>query len=232
MRIFALVLTLCSSASLFAAETAHDRLTSAAKVFNEVMATPDKGIPRDLLGKAHCIVIVPGMKQAALGIGGKFGRGFAVCREHGANWGGPAAVRVEGGSAGFQIGASNTDIVMLVMNDGGMRHLLEDKFMLGTEATVAAGPVGRQASASTDVQMSAEILSWSRSKGLFGGIALHGATLRQDVDMNEELYGSRFTNEKILAGGQVAPVGRMAVLTAALNRYSPDGDAGRARSQR
>src|SRR4029077_4114111 len=118
----------------------------------------------------------------ALGIGGKFGRGYAVCRENHAHWGGPAAIRVEGGSFRFQLGASNTDVVMLVMDERGMRRLLEDKVTLGAEATVAAGPVGRTTSANTDAKLSAEILSWSRSKGLFAGIALQGATLRPDAD--------------------------------------------------
>jgi len=223
MRKFALALSLCSSVVLFAADTAQERLSDATKVFNEIMATPDKGVPQELLETAHCIVIVPGMKQAALGIGAKFGRGYTVCRQNRAGWGAPAAIRVEGGSFGFQIGVSNTDIIMLVMNDRGMRRLLEDKVTLGAEATVAAGPVGRQTSASTDVQVSAEILSWSRSKGLFAGIALHGATLRPDNDVNEELYGSKLTNKEILMGGQTAPAGAMDLITA-LNRYSPRED--------
>ena len=225
MRKLALALSLCSSVVLFAADTAQERLSDATMVFNEIMATPDKSIPQDLLEKAQCIVIVPGMKQAAFGIGGKLGRGYAVCRQNRANWGAPAAIRVEGGSVGFQIGVSNTDIVMLVMNDRGMSRLLEDQFTLGSEATVAAGPVGRQTSASTDVQMSAEILSWSRSKGLFAGIALHGATLRPDNDVNQELYGSKLTNKEILTGGRTPPAGAVGLLTAALNRYSPRGNA-------
>ena len=226
MRKFALALSLCSSVVLFAADTAQERLSDATKVFNEIMDTPDKGVPQDLLEKAHCIVIVPGMKQAAFGIGAKFGRGYAVCRQNRGKWGAPAAFRVEGGSVGFQIGASNTDIVMLLMNERGMRRLLEDKFTLGGEATVAAGPVGRQTSASTDVQLQAEILSWSRSKGLFAGIALHGATLRPDNDVNEELYGSKLTNKEILTGTQTAPAGAMGLITA-LNRYSPHEDKDR-----
>jgi lipid-binding SYLF domain-containing protein len=234
MRKFALALSLCSSVVLLAADTAHERLSDATKVFNEIMAAPDKGIPRDLLQKAHCIVIVPGMKQAALGIGGKFGRGYVACRQNRANWVGPAAIRVEGGSVGFQIGVSNTDIVMLVMNDSGMRRLLEDQFTLGSEATVAAGPVGRQTSASTDAQMSAEILSWSRSKGLFAGVALHGATLRPDNDVNEELYGTKLTNKEILTmtGDRPAPAGVMGLFTAALNRYSPREDAARGKTNK
>src|SRR3954447_2797748 len=132
MRKFALALALCSSTVLLADDTAQERMSDATKVFSEVMATPDKGIPQELLEKAHCVVIVPGLKQAAFGIGGKFGRGFAVCRRStAAGWGAPAAVRVEGGSFGFQIGASSTDVVMLVMNERGMRRLLEDKFTVG-----------------------------------------------------------------------------------------------------
>jgi lipid-binding SYLF domain-containing protein len=220
MKKFALALSLCSTVGLFAADTPQERLSDATKVFNEIMATPDKGIPQDLIEKANCVVIVPGMKQAAFGIGGKFGRGYAVCRENHGHWGGPAAIRVEGGSFGFQIGASNTDIIMLIMNDKGMRRLLEDKVTLGAEATVAAGPVGRQTSASTDAQLSAEILSWSRSKGLFAGIALHGATMRPDNDVDEELYGAKLTNKEILSGEPKVPASAHELI-AALNRYSP-----------
>jgi lipid-binding SYLF domain-containing protein len=223
MRKFALALSLCSSAVLLAADTPQERLSDSAKVFNEIMATPDKGIPQDLLEKANCVVIVPGMKQAAFGIGGKFGRGYALCRENGRHWGGPAAVRVEGGSFGFQIGGSSTDIVMLVMNERGMRRLLEDKFTLGAEATVAAGPVGRETAANTDAQLSAEILSWSRAKGLFAGIALQGATMRPDNDVNQELYGKKLTNKEILAGGVQPPASARELITA-LNRYSPHQD--------
>jgi lipid-binding SYLF domain-containing protein len=225
MRKFALALSLCSSAVLVAADTPQERLSDSAKVFNEIMATPDKGIPQDLLEKANCIVIVPGMKQAAFGIGGKWGRGYAVCRrENGRHWGGPAAIRVEGGSFGFQIGGSSTDVVMLVMNERGMRRLLEDKFTLGGEATVAAGPVGRESSANTDAQLSAEILSWSRAKGLFAGIALQGATMRPDNDVDQELYGRKLTNKEILTG-DVQPPASSRELISALNRYSPREDS-------
>ena len=220
MRKLAFGLLFCSSVVLFAADTAQERLSDATNVFNEIMATPDKGVPQELLETAHCIIIVPGMKQAAFGIGAKWGRGYAVCRQHHAGWGAPAAIRVEGGSFGFQIGGSSTDIVMLLMNERGMRRLLEDKVTLGAEATVAAGPVGRQTAASTDVQMSAEILSWSRSKGLFAGIALHGATMRPDLDVNAELYGRKLTNREILTGAHRPPQGA-AELINALNRYSP-----------
>jgi len=219
MRQFALALALSSPAVLLAADTAQERMSDATKTFSEIMATPDRGIPQDLLEKAHCIVIVPGMKQAALGIGGKFGRGFAVCRHTSGGWGAPAAIRVEGGTFGFQIGASSTDVVMLVMNDRGMRRLMEDKVTLGGEATVAAGPVGRTTSANTDVQLSAEILSWSRSKGLFAGIALQGATLRPDNDVNQELYGAKLSNKEILTGDQTPPASAQS-LVSSLGKYS------------
>jgi len=219
MRKFALALALSSPALLLAADTAQERMADATKVFTEVMSTPDKGIPQDLLEKAHCVVIVPGLKQAAFGVGGKFGRGFAVCRHTGGGWGAPAAVRVEGGTFGFQLGASSTDVLMLVMNERGMRRLTEDKFTLGGEATVAAGPVGRSSSATTDAQLSAEILSWSRSKGLFAGIALQGATLRPDNDVNQELYGAKLSNKEILMGDQHAPDSAHS-LVSALGKYS------------
>jgi lipid-binding SYLF domain-containing protein len=219
MRKFVLAVAIAAPALMFAADTAQERMSDATAVFHEIMATPDKGIPQDLLEKAHCIVIVPGMKQAAFVVGAKYGRGFAVCRRNNAGWGAPAAVRVEGGSFGFQIGGSATDVVMLVMNDRGMRRLLEDKFTLGGEATVAAGPVGRTTSANTDAQLSAEILSWSRSKGLFAGIALQGATLRPDNDVNQDLYGAKLTNKEILTGNQTAPASSQNLI-ASLDKYS------------
>jgi len=205
---------------LFAADTAQQRLQDATEVFRDIMATPDKGIPSDLIDKAHCLVVVPGVKQAAFVVGGKYGKGFTVCRrDTNVGWGAPGAVTVEGGSVGFQIGASSTDVIMLVMNERGMRRLLEDKFTIGAEATVAAGPVGRSASAMTDAQLKADILSWSRSKGLFAGIALSGATLRNDLDSNQELYGSRLRNNDILLTDRKAPAGASA-LTELLNHHS------------
>lgn len=220
MKKLCIALALLGSGLLLRAETPRERLADARDILNEVMASPDKGIPHDLLDKAHCVVIVPGMKQAAFVVGAKYGRGFAVCREGHAGWGAPSAIRVEGGSFGFQIGASSTDVVMLVMNERGMRRLLEDKFTLGAQATVAAGPVGRSATAQTDVQLSADILSWSRSKGLFAGIALQGATLRNDTDENRELYGRPLKNKDILLTDRHVPAAGEA-LVAALNGYSP-----------
>jgi lipid-binding SYLF domain-containing protein len=208
-----------ASLPVFAGDTAQERLTDATSVLNEIMATPDKGIPQDLLEKAHCIVIVPGVKQAAFIVGGKFGKGFATCRRDRGGWGAPGAVRVEGGSFGFQIGANSTDVVMLIMNERGMRRLDEDKFTVGADATVAAGPVGRSTSAQTDAQLSADILSWSRSKGLFAGIALTGATLRNDLDDNKELYGQALHNKDILMTSMRVPASARPLITA-LNHYS------------
>jgi len=204
---------------LLQAETAQERLKDATEVLNEIMATPDKGIARELLEKAHCIVIVPALKQGAFGVGGKYGRGFALCRRSGSGWGAPGAVRVEGGSFGFQIGASSTDVVMLVMNQRGMKRLLEDKFTLGANASAAAGPVGRTVTAQTDAQLSAEILSWSRSRGLFAGVALEGATLRNDLDENQELYGRKLHNKDILMTNRKAPAAAKPLITT-LNRYA------------
>jgi len=197
------------SAVAFAADRevkVEDRLDASADALTDMMRAADKGIPQDLINKAKCVVVIPGMKKAGFIFGAKYGRGFAVCREHGGvGWSAPASMRVEGGSAGFQIGLSDTDVVLLVMNDGGMRHLLSDKFTLGGEATAAAGPVGRDAAAETDAMMHAEMLSYSRSHGLFAGISLEGATLRPDEDSNRELYGRDATNREILSGDFKTP---------------------------
>lgn len=196
------------------------RLGEAASVFSEVMAAPDKGIPQELLEKAHCIVIVPGLKTAAFLVGGKYGKGYLSCRNKGGSgWSAPATVRIEGGSVGFQIGGSETDLIMLVMNQGGRDKLLQSKFTLGAEGSVAAGPVGRTATAQTDAQLHAEILSWSRSQGLFAGVALEGATLREDLDDNATLYGKRLENREIVTGGRRVPRSA-AALIGLLNKYS------------
>jgi len=196
------------------------RLDQAAAVFSEIMATPDKGIPQDLLAKAHCIVIVPELKTGAFIVGGKYGKGYLSCRnKSGAGWSAPGTVRIEGGSIGFQIGGSSTDLIMLVMSERGSAKLLESKFTLGAEGSVAAGPVGRTATAQTDAQLRADILSWSRSQGLFAGLALEGATLRQDLDDNATLYGKKLENRDIVTSG-VRPPQAAAKLLAQLNRYS------------
>ncbi len=196
------------------------RLGEAAAVFSEVMAAPDKGIPQDLLEKAHCIVIVPGLKTGAFILGGKYGKGYLSCRnKSGSGWSAPATVRIEGGSVGFRIGGSTTDLIMLVMSERGAEKLMSSKFTLGAEGSVAAGPVGRTATAQTDAQMHAEILSWSRSQGLFAGLALEGATLRQDLDDNATLYGKKLENRDIVSNGRPAPKSA-ASLMAQLNQHS------------
>jgi len=204
-----------------AAESSPDkRLENARLSFREVMHEPDKGIPRDLFDKARCIVIIPGLKKAAFIVGGKYGRGFVSCRsENGSRFGSPASVRIEGGSYGLQIGGSSTDVFMLIMNESGMKRLLSDKFTIGGEAAAAAGPVGRDASADTDVLLHAEILSWSRSRGLFAGVSLEGSTLRPDASENGKLYGKELTNQEVLAGHVKTPRGARP-LVAELNRYA------------
>jgi SH3 domain-containing YSC84-like protein 1 len=205
------------------------RLNESAAVFSEIMAAPDKGIPQDLLASAHCIVIVPGLKTAAFGFGGKYGKGYMSCRNKGgAGWSAPGTVRIEGGSVGFQIGASQTDLIMLVMSERGAEKLLASKFTLGAEGSVAAGPVGRTATAQTDAQMRAEILSWSRSQGLFAGLALEGATLRQDLDDNATIYGKKLENRAIVTSG-MRPPKQAAKLLSLLNKYSPRDGQGLAR---
>jgi lipid-binding SYLF domain-containing protein len=202
------------------AETASDRLQESAVVLKEILSAPDQSIPQDLLNEAHCVVVIPGMKKAAFLVGAKYGRGFTICRQDTrSGWGAPAAVRIEGGSFGFQIGASETDVVMLVMNRRGMEKLLQSKFTLGGAAEVAAGPVGRSSSAQTDAKMTAKILSYSRSRGVFAGISLQGATLRQDLDENQELYGHPFTNKQIVMKKIKAPAAA-ADLLAVLNLHS------------
>jgi lipid-binding SYLF domain-containing protein len=196
------------------------RLNEAAAVFSEIMAAPDKGIPQDMLANAHCIVIVPGLKTGAFLVGGKYGKGYVSCRSKaGTGWSAPGTVRIEGGSVGFQIGGSTTDLIMLVMNERGADKLLSSKFTLGAEGSVAAGPVGRTATAQTDAQMHAEILSWSRSQGLFAGLALEGATLRQDLDDNTQLYGKRLENRTIVTTPVRTP-NAAAKLISLLDKYS------------
>ena len=199
----------------------EDRLDSSAATVIDLMRASDKGIPQDLINKAHCVVVIPGMKKAGFIFGAEEGRGFAVCRRGGGSgWSAPAAMRTEGGSFGFQIGASETDVVLLIMNDGGMKHLLSDKFTLGGDASVAAGPIGREATAQTDAMMNAEILSYSRSRGLFAGISLSGATLRPDGETNHVLYGRDSTNREILTGEFKTPAAARRFVRA-LRRDSP-----------
>ncbi len=196
------------------------RLEAAATVFEEIMSVPDKAIPQELLDKAHCVAVVPGLKRGAFIFGAKYGKGYFSCRKKsGVGWTGPATVRIEGGSFGLQIGGSETDVILLVMNERGAQRLLSSRFTLGGDASVAAGPVGRTAGAQTDAFMTAEILSWSRSRGVFAGISLQGATLRQDVSENRALYGRSLENKEIITQ-ELPPPDAAARLLSALNKYS------------
>ena len=219
MKITHFTLLAASASLLFAAGDAPKRLDAAADVLTDIMASPDKGIPQDLLDKSECVVIVPGLKKGAFIIGGKYGKGFMSCRRAGAGWSAPGSIRVEGGSFGLQIGGSETDVILLVMNEGGVKKLLSSKFTLGADASAAAGPVGRTSSAATDAQMHAEILTYSRARGLFAGISLEGATLRPDEDWNKELYGKEMTNQEIVTGNTKSPAAA-ARLMSLLNKYS------------
>ncbi|MEK6304372.1 MAG: lipid-binding SYLF domain-containing protein [Acidobacteriota bacterium] len=198
-----------------------ERLNRATEVFGEIMRTPDKGIPGDLLDKAECVGIIPGLKKAGLGLGGKYGKGIVMCRQGKKVWSAPSFVTIEGGSVGFQIGVQQTDVVMLIMNRKGVDKLIGDKFTLGADASAAAGPVGRDASAQTNVRMDAEILTYSRAKGLFAGVSLNGATFRPDNDGNTDFYGKEMSPRAILLEGAVPLPEEAKPLAAALSRESP-----------
>src|ERR1700733_1020287 len=181
-----------------------DRMQKAAQVFREIMDTPDKGIPHDLLDSAKCIAIIPGDKKFAFIFGGSYGRGVVTCRTaHG--WSAPMFLAIDGGSVGYQIGGSSTDLIMLFMNDHALHSLLSDKFKLGADASVAAGPVGRSAAAGTDLKLTAEILSYSRSKGIFAGVSLDGAVVQADKSGDKAMYGDDVDRHQILSGRVAVP---------------------------
>ena len=217
-----LLLLLVSSAALAGKRSDEvERLRRATEVFNEIMQTPDKGIPGDLLDKAECVSIVPGLKKAGLGLGGKYGKGIVMCRQGKKSWSAPSFVTIEGGSVGFQIGVQQTDVVMLIMNRKGVDKLIGDKFTVGADASAAAGPVGRDTSAQTNVRLDAEILTYSRAKGLFAGVSLNGATFRPDNDGNRDFYGKEMQPRAILLDGTVPLPEEAKSLAAALSHESP-----------
>lgn len=197
------------------------RLEHATEALRAFLST-DSNIPKDLTGKAQCIVIVPGLMKGAFLFGGKYGRGFASCRRVRGGWSAPAAIAIEGGSFGPQLGGSATDLIMLVMNQTGMNRLLGDKFTLGGEVAVVEGPTGRSASANTDLLMTAAMVSYSRAKGLFVGISLEGATLRPDGGENKKLYGHEIGNGDILSGKVLPPRGARAFVSE-LNKRARKG---------
>ncbi len=179
------------------------RLKVAQDVLSEAMNAGDQSIPRDLIERAHCVAVVPGMKQAGFIVGGKYGKGYLMCRKEGGGWQGPAAVRIEGGSIGLQIGGGETDLILLVMNKAGRDRILRNEFKMGGSAAVMAGPLGKNVQAETDVYMRAEMLGYSRSRGVFAGLALNGSTLREDVDDNKAVYGQPLSNTQILDRDEV-----------------------------
>ena len=221
-----LSVVLCAGFALpaFAQQKEADRLQESYSVMKAVIGMPDKGIPRDLLNKAECVVVFPSVKKAAFVVGGSYGRGVMTCRsgaDFRGRWSAPAFFAIEGGSFGLQIGGQATDFVLLIMNEQGARSVMTSKVKLGGDASVAAGPVGRTTSAETDIVMKAEILSWSRNRGIFAGIALDGSTLRSDDDANKNLYGKDLNAKQIILQGEVKtpPAGRQ--LISLLDRMSP-----------
>jgi SH3 domain-containing YSC84-like protein 1 len=199
--LFALVLV-----NQMPAESAAGRVDSAATVLNEIMSAPDKGIPEEILGSAKCVAVVPSLLKGGFILGGAHGRGVATCRTAD-GWSAPAPFTITGGSFGLQIGVQGVDLVMLIMNDKGMQALLSSKFKLGADASAAAGPVGRHAEASTDWKMRAEVLTYSRARGLFAGITVNGAAIHQDEDATRELYGRLVPFKTILTGAVTTPAG-------------------------
>ena len=213
---------LAAASTAWAASKQEERLEDAREVLQAIMDTPDKGIPEDLLARSVCIGIIPSVKKFAFGFGGRHGAGYVLCRKNKGtgSWGPPSGFSMSGGSFGLQLGYSDTDFVLLFMNTDGMEKLLQDKFTLGADANVAAGPVGRTASAATNAQMAAKILSYSRSKGLFAGVALEGAVLRPSGDDNKELYGRKISPKDILLNGSVGTPAPAVPLIQLLTKYS------------
>ena len=205
MRIAALIVVLlCTVHPAFAQDKEDDRLKNSYTVLKEILAMPDKGLPRDLLNKSVCVIVYPSVLKAAFIVGGSYGRGVITCRTgegHNGTWSAPAMMALEGGSFGLQIGGQATDFVLLVMNDSGANSVLSSKVKLGGDASVAAGPVGRDASAETDIVMKAEILSYSRARGVFAGVSLEGSTMRSDDGANKALYGKELSAKQIVQGG-------------------------------
>ena len=218
-----LVLTLCGSAMLSAKNEVNDRVVHSAVVLRELADIPEKGIPTDLLNKSVCVAVVPSMKKAGFIFGGNYGKGVMACRTNNGTgpWSAPSMIFVGGGSFGLQIGGQAVDLVLLIMNLSGLESLLDSKFTLGGDASVAAGPVGRTASAQTDAWMSAKILAYSRSRGIFGGITLKGDVLRPDNDANHVLYGKDVVPRNILFNRSDAVPKDAKIFIDELTRISP-----------
>ncbi len=207
---FCLMLTcVCAAFAASPRQSLQDRVDAAKAVIDEIMATPDRTVPTNILASATCVGVVPAMKKAAFGFGGQYGQGVVTCRT-GHGWSGPVFIRMAGGSFGFQIGAQSTDLVLVAVNQRGFQDLLKSKFKIGGDASAAAGPVGRAGQASTDWKMNAELLSYSRNKGLFAGIDLDGTSVSQNAEDTEVYYGGDHSFEGILSGQVAVPAGAIA----------------------
>jgi lipid-binding SYLF domain-containing protein len=217
-RFLAVCLLLCVASAAWAAESdddenkAEDRIKAAANVLDEIQSAPDQGVPEEVLGSAECVAIVPSMLKGGFIVGARYGRGVASCRTP-KGWSAPAFFSVQGGSVGLQIGGQAVDLVMLIMNQDGMRNLLSSKFKLGADASVAAGPVGRHAAADTDWKLRAQILSYSRARGAFAGLELSGAAIKQDKDSTREFYGRMVPFKTALTGTIDAPANAYPLLS-------------------
>ena len=222
-RMLVVVLMLVCVLPIAAQKKENERINQSAAVFKEILGMPD-GIPKDLLNKSYCVVIYPSVKKAAFIVGGSYGRGLITCRkgqDFSGSWSAPAMFALEAGSVGFQIGGQATDFVLLVMNESGANSVMSSKVKLGGDASVAAGPVGRDAAAATDIVLKAEILSYSRAQGLFAGVSLEGSTLRSDDGANKALYGKELSAKEIVREGKVAPPASAQGLLAILRKASP-----------
>jgi len=213
-----LMVVVCAATFALAADEpagvtkAADRAQAAADVLDAIQGAPDKGVPQEVLGSAECVAVVPSLLKGGFIVGGRYGRGLASCRTP-KGWSAPVFFTVEGGSVGFQIGGQAVDLVMLIMNDNGMKHLLSSKFALGADASVAAGPVGRHAEGNTDWKMRAEVLTYSRARGIFAGVSLNGAVIKQDKDSTREFYGHMVTFNAALRGDIEPPAAANTFLT-------------------
>jgi len=219
-----LALSLLLSLPSLAQKKEQERLQESYNVLKEILGTPDKGIPRDLLNKAECVVVYPSVKKAGFIVGAEYGRGAITCRtgqDFRGPWSAPAMFAIEGGSVGFQIGGEATDFVLLIMNEKGAESVMSSKVKLGADASAAAGPVGRTTSAETDIVMKAEILSWSRARGVFGGISLEGSTMRSDDGGNKSLYGKELSAKEIVREGKVQTPASGKSLIQLLQKASP-----------
>jgi len=218
-----LAMVLCQAGFAAAISTKeNDRLVRSAQVLQEMIEAPDKNIPKGMLDHARCVAIVPSLKKAGLGWGGRYGSGFVTCRRgDSGSWGPVSSFKIVGGSVGFQIGGAAVDVILLFVNQKGVEKLLKDQFTLGGDASVAAGPVGRQGTAETDILLASEIYSYSRARGLYAGISLNGARMYRDADVNRDLYGRDVPAEDILVTPKVGIPGAAQPLIGVLNRYSP-----------